>query len=143
MTKDAIAERLGDYYAGLIKKEAVMDISNLKKGPIQHSSLPTNFIERVRDFKQALAEVENMTLEETLDNFSRDANPEKELLLWERIARLYKNYVSQEKIVATNIKREVFTVLLSTSVDVEDFRDIKFLTSDQIQYIVNSYRSER
>ena len=70
-----------------MKKE--LRISELKAGPIRHPSLPDSFVERVKAFKAALGVVEGVSLEHTSDNFKRDANPESELLIWERIASTF------------------------------------------------------
>jgi len=61
-------------------------LSDLKFGPIRHPVLPDDFIERIKAFKKILSDFDAVSLEQTVDNFKRDTNPESELLIWERIA---------------------------------------------------------
>ncbi|HEY4484004.1 MAG TPA: hypothetical protein VI752_02400 [Candidatus Paceibacterota bacterium] len=46
-------------------------LSDLKRGPIIHKTLSSGFIECVKNFKQAIAEVETSSSESTLGNFQR------------------------------------------------------------------------
>src|ERR1035437_9977709 len=96
-------------------------ISDLKKGPVRHSNMPLDFVDRVRAFKQVLIEVDLATLEETLDNLNSDMHPENELLIMEHIARVYQYYISQKEITALPIKHEVFAVLVLASTGTDDF----------------------
>jgi hypothetical protein len=53
-------------------------------------SLSDEQIERIRAFKEILREHDRVTLEQAVDNFRRDAHPEPEIQLFERIARVYQ-----------------------------------------------------
>lgn len=53
------------------------------------SSLSDEQVERIRAFKQVLAEHDRTSLEEALTNFRRDRHPEGEIRLWELTARVY------------------------------------------------------
>jgi hypothetical protein len=89
-------------------------LSDLKFSPVRQETLPEDFIKRVIEYKKILKEVDTITLEETIDCFQRDMDPEKELFIWENIAEIYlkntenKNYLLEEK-------REIFKKILIAS----------------------------
>lgn len=117
-------------------------MSDLNKGPVIHQAIPDDFIERVKNFKQVLSEVETSTMEEALDNFQRDADPEKELFLWEHIAKIYQWTIDANTGLTPEQKKEVFALLLSLSMAMEDFDNIKTLTRETVDEIVNRYQHE-
>jgi len=69
-----------------------IDPAKLKRGPIRHEELPLALISRINYLRSTLHEVHPMSMEEWLDGFRRDANPESEVRWWERLTRLYRGY---------------------------------------------------
>ena len=67
-------------------RQRAIKLTELKKGPIRHPVLPEDLFLRIKAFKEILAGVDNMTLDEVIDDFKRDAHPEREIAVWERIA---------------------------------------------------------
>lgn len=51
----------------------------------------TSFLNRVITYKEKLKEVETSSIEEVLENFSKDLYPEQELIVWEMISLHYEN----------------------------------------------------
>jgi hypothetical protein len=117
-------------------------ISDLKAGPMIHKTLPSDFIERVKNFKQAITEVETSSLESTLENFQRDSNPETELILWEHMAKMYQWTIVANAGFSLPQKKEVFSILLQLSMGMKDFSKIKTLTKETIAEIVDRYQYE-
>jgi hypothetical protein len=64
-------------------------ISQLKRGPIRHEQLSLSLTARINYLQEALDEVYPQTIEQWLDEFQRDANPESEVVWWERLTRCY------------------------------------------------------
>ena len=117
-----------------------IDINQLEEGPIRHQTLPEDFIRRVKAMKAILAEVETGSLAETLDDFKRDAHPERELLIWERIASTYELFVSHEAIKDMPTKKEILSVLLGVSMDQEEFPEMKHLSPEQVRQLSRNYK---
>lgn len=84
-------------------------------GVIKTPFLSENFIERVHRFKKVLFEVETTTLEQTIANFLQDQHPERELEVWESIALNYKNFIKANPKLTLEEKKEVFKMLLNSS----------------------------
>ena len=118
-------------------------LSDLKFGPIRHPVLPGDFIERIKAFKKILSDFDTVSLEQTIDNFKRDADPQSELVIWERIASAFQLYLSHNPTTDSAIRKDIFAVLLSASMGTEEFENIKHLTDQQIKHLVNYYRALR
>ena len=118
----------------------LIKISDIKQSPIRHAVLPDGFIERIRTFKQTLADVENTSLEQAVSNFQRDMHPENELRIWEHIAKVYQTFVSKNAVTDLATKKEIYSVALATSMGIEDFNNVKLLSKDQIKNLVFLYR---
>jgi hypothetical protein len=66
-----------------------MNPRNIRPGPIRRAQLSTELVLRIDKVRAALAEVCALTEAEWQDAFQRDANPEHELLWWERVSGCY------------------------------------------------------
>jgi hypothetical protein len=90
-------------------------IENLKPNPtFRHQTLPAPLIERIKNFMAILTEVFDTPLPEVIDNFRRDANPEREVEVWEKIAHHYQEATARPGL-STNGKEEIFSSLLKKS----------------------------
>jgi hypothetical protein len=118
-------------------------LSDLKFGPIRHPVLPSDFIERIKAFKKILSNFDTVSLEQTIDNFKRDTDPESELVIWERIASTFQLDLSHNPTTDSAIRKEIFAVLLSASMGSEEYENIKQLSDQQIKHLVFSYRTLR
>lgn len=114
-------------------------ISDIKIGPIRHAFLPEELIKRIKDYKEILAEVEKIPLEQTINNFQRDMHPEREIQIWEHIAKVYKSFISENSITDIDTKKEVYSVALIASTGMNDFKNIKILSKEQVEDIVSCF----
>ena len=95
-------------------------LSDIQFGPIRHPVLPGDFIERIKAFKKILGDVDSVPIEQTIDNFKRDADPESELVIWERIASTFQLYLSHKPTTDSAIRKGIFAVLLGASMGIND-----------------------
>ena len=67
---------------------------------MDHSTrdITRRFVERVKPYKARLGEIEPSTIEKILQDLRRDANPERELEIWERITDAYVMYVEKNNV---------------------------------------------
>ena len=114
-------------------------LSDIQDGPIRHATLPDGMIERIVAFKDALGDVDTVSVEKTIENFQRDLNPEKELVIWERIASTFQTYLAHNPTNDPVIRKEVFSVLVGASMGMQDWNNIKHLSQDQIKHLVINY----
>jgi hypothetical protein len=120
--------------------EKQIRLSEIKVGPIRHPVPPADIIKRIIAFKKVLGDVDKASLEKTIDNFKRDADPESELVIWERIASTFETYLSHNKTTDPEIRWDIYAVLLSASTGVEEFENIKHLSDQRIKQLVRSFR---
>ncbi len=116
-------------------------ISQLRPGPIRHPQLDPDLIERIRAFKQVLAEVDTSSFDRTIDNFKRDQHPAREVAIFERIAASYQLYISHNPTDDLATKKDIFHVLAGASMGVEDFADrVRHLSKDQINHLILNFK---
>ena len=120
----------------------LVDLASLKPGPTRHEGLSLKQMERIYKLRGALAEVEHSPIEKWVDNFKRDANPDKELAVWERIADGYTRYCSKRPL-SIGAKEDVFQLLLLRSMaseqEVLNHVKLKTLTVDQAKETLKEF----
>jgi hypothetical protein len=77
--------------------------------------LSEDLVARIRAFKAILGDAESSTVEQTLFNLSTEAHPEREVAVWERIARAYRNEVTARNVEDPERRGAIFGVLLLAS----------------------------
>ncbi|MEI7765476.1 MAG: hypothetical protein WCI93_02715 [bacterium] len=103
-------------------KKIKVKLSELKAGPIRQEVLPIGFIERVIKYKNILKGVEDVSLEETISNFQRDWDPERELIIWENMAHLYQINTENKQHWTLKEKKKAFEAILLSSLGQEDLQ---------------------
>src|SRR4051794_28113717 len=86
-------------------------LDELKRGPIRHPVLPPALIARIESLRSTLDKVYPQSMEEWLDGFQHDVNPEHEVLWWERLARCYVEYSGSHELNADQ-RLAAFNVML-------------------------------
>lgn len=66
----------------------------LARGPIRQTKLSVGLARRIEKLRAEIHDVFPSTLAEWLDDFSRDSDPEREVLRWERLSRCYSQFRS-------------------------------------------------
>jgi hypothetical protein len=98
-----------------------VDPRTLQPGPIQRDALSDEQMTRIRTLRATFVEVDGLTVEQWVDNFKRDMDPDRELRIWERIAKAYRTYCDGKKL-SLKAKKEVYRVVLLRSMSSE--RDV-------------------
>ena len=119
-----------------------VDPKTIQPGPIRHEALNENQLARIRALHITFAEVDPNPLEKWVDNFKRDADPDRELEVWERMARAYRRYC-ETRPLSPEAKRDVFRVVLlrSTAPEQEVLEKVKLktLSRDEAAEIMKGY----
>ena len=90
---------------------AWVNVRDLTRGPIRHLALSQEQLERIASVHAVFAEVDHRPLEEMVDNFQREINPDSEIALWEAMARVYSAFCSQRELTL-EAKSDVLHLLL-------------------------------
>lgn len=120
----------------------VVNTPALKPNEIQHEQLSEEQLRRIKKLHETFAEVDKSSLETWIDNFKRDADPDSEIAIWERIARAYMSYCAGRELTL-EAKDEVFQTLVMRSLTTEEDAvkrlKLKVLSEDEARRIMSSY----
>lgn len=122
-------------------------IEDLTLGPIVHETLSDEQLEKINLIQEAFNEVYPIPLDETLENFKRDQNPDNEIEIWMNMARSYQLFASKNTgVEKLDARTEAFELILMRSMMSEeeaiDATKPTFLMEDEIQEILTSYSLE-
>jgi hypothetical protein len=124
------------------EKTQWIDPSQIQPGPIQHETLTEDQLQRIRALQATFAEVDQQPLEKWIDDFKRDLDPDRELQVWERMAKAYQRYC-ENRSLSLAVKKEVFSVVLlrssSSAEETLEHVQLRELSAEDAQQIARSY----
>ena len=131
------------------KEEPTVEKINSKDinvGPVVHDSLNKKQLEKIAKIQETFAEVYPTSLEETITNFKRDQNPDREIEIWLQMATAYEKFIRNNAKLDSVRKNEAFKLLLLRSMmsDKEALNEAKLqaLNKLQISELLGYYNSE-
>src|SRR5687768_9289473 len=89
-------------------KIVTLDPNQIQQNNIVHDSLSSDQIEKIEIIQSTFFEVDSISLEESIDNFKRDLNPDEEIAIWLDMADAYKKYNSKHPNLPLATKKEVY-----------------------------------
>jgi hypothetical protein len=104
-------------------------IADLKLGPIQHGKLSEDLLARIRILHNVLSDVLKVSLEETIDNFRRDTDPESEIRTGEAIADAYLT-VREERDLSLEQRKALLSAILGAALGIDRPQDIALIISE-------------
>lgn len=124
-------------------KTAWLALSSLKRGPHRLESLSDEQLDRLNAIRQILADVDMYSIEQWVDNFRRETNPDSELTVWEGIAVTHYNYCLGRQLTLDQ-KREVCGLLMvragTSTDDVLGHVPLRTLTETQAREAMDMFR---
>jgi hypothetical protein len=113
--------------------------AQLKPGPIRHETLTEKLLERVRYLQSVFREVDPTPVEKWIEDFRRDANPDREIAIWEGMAKPYELFTASRE-MSLEAKKEAYGVVLMRSGALDDevlkHLDLKTLTKQDAKQIM-------
>lgn len=91
-----------------------IDPKTIQPRPIRRDVLSDEQMVRIRTLQAKFAEVDGQVVEQWVENIKRDADPDRELRVWERMAQAYRAYCEGKKLSAAATK-DVYCVVLLRS----------------------------
>ena len=120
-------------------------VDKIQRGPIRQAQLTDEQMTRLRKVHATFAEVDGQTLAQWEDDFKRDADPDKNLGIWEDMEVATLAYC-KNKTDDLPTKKEVFKVVLLRSMaptrDVLRQAKLNILTQAQAMEIMGEYPSD-
>ncbi|WLH72525.1 GIY-YIG nuclease family protein [Pseudomonas fluorescens] len=97
-----------------IGRMRLMKVSSMHDSPLGTSILTTDQLDRVEILKMLFSRLYPGEIEEILSGFSRDRTPEREIRIWEHIAKAYLT-IEQVDFTSDGLRKEAFNLLLMRS----------------------------
>ncbi len=128
-------------------KTITIDPKSIRPSEVVNDSLSTTQIKKITQIQSTFAEVYPVSLEETITNFKRDANPDNEIAIWQDMADAYQKYLkSRTKETTLDKKKEIFKLLLSRSMmspeEAIKNSKLKILTNVDAEEVLSFYSNE-
>ncbi|WP_353777421.1 hypothetical protein [Winogradskyella sp. 3972H.M.0a.05] len=128
------------------ERETIMiDPSELIPGPIQHKDLSENQLTKIKSIHKTFEEVYPISLEETITNFKRDLNIDKEINLWLKMEETFQNIINEKEYGKTEERKEVFKIILMRTMmpkhEVKSNLEIKELSENDADYVLDEFES--
>ncbi|WP_306644037.1 hypothetical protein [Sanyastnella coralliicola] len=125
----------------------IVDAEDLTPSPIRHDTLTEDQLSQITFIHESLYEVFPVSLEETITNFKRDQNPNREINVWLNMVAAYQAFEKKnsepEKL---ENRQEAFKLILLRSMMPAEKAiknsELQILTDDEIQEIMTNYQSE-
>ena len=96
----------------------------------------------IAQIHKSFADVDMLPLDEWLDGFRRDENPDREIAVWKHIAQVYTDYLNGRH-VSPEYKKEVFKLLVASSAmprdHVPENTALKILSAKEIITIMDLF----
>lgn len=90
-------------------------LDNIKLGPIRRESLADDQVEHLRLVYKSISPYVDYPFEQFELNFLREAHPEREIVIWSRIAAALLEFVEQQPQTTNEQRRAIFAFFLLIS----------------------------
>ena len=129
------------------KKESTIitvDPKEIRVNEIIHDSLSKTQIDLITKIQSTFAEVYPVSLEETITDFKRDLDVDREINIWLTMCNAYVSYInSKQSKLALSRKKEAFKLILSRSMMPSDEAiknsKLSLLTEQEAQEVLSYY----
>lgn len=127
---------------GASNKVQWVDPKTIQLAPIQHDQLTEEQLKRITVIQQTFAEVDPTPLQGWIEDFKRDHDPDREIIIWEIMADAYERYLRKHSLRFEQ-KKEVFGILLIRSGASEDdamaHLKVKELSETEVKEVMQSF----
>ena len=132
---------------GLFKKkeDKLVDPNSLRAGPRRNHNFPKEIIDMIEDMRITFKEVYPISLEEWIEGFDRDSNPEQEIALWSYMADVYKKLIKKYP-NKLEYHEEIFKIILACSMGDDAYvlsqAKVKKLSKSDVNLIIKEFRKK-
>lgn len=122
-----------------------MDSNIIQQGPIIQDSLTFKQLENIEYLYTTFKEVDPTSLENWIEDFRRDQNPDREIEIWMMMANTYNTYLKNGDF-DLEVKKEIFKIVLMRSSATEDeviaHLELLHLSEKEARAIMQAYKLE-
>lgn len=97
------------------RKTNFIDPNKFQPGPQHDYYFSPETMQMIDEIRMTFQDVYPISIEEWVDGFDRDVNPEKEIAIWLHMAKLYRKTLERLKKADLATKKYILGMLLSTN----------------------------
>src|SRR5215204_4459264 len=120
-----------------------MAVEDLELNGIVHDALSDKQLKKIERIHRVFSEVNSSSLEETINNFKREQNPDSEIVIWLKMADAYERFTVNKHIEEHDKKEEAYQLVLLRSMMTEekviDSIDVTYLTQGEVKEVLSYY----
>ena len=121
----------------------IMDPNDIKMGPVLNEKLPEDLLKRIKSVTDVFEIVDGISYTESVNLYQRDLDPEANLVIYEEMARVYKEFC--ETRCSSQVERmDVYKLTLIRSMfkenEVLQRVDLNSLSQQEALSIIKSYK---
>ena len=120
-----------------------IDPSMVYTAPIQHETLEPHNLLKIKILFHVLSEVYPVSLEDSINLYRRDGNPDREIFYWEYLAATYLD-LNHDKFYSLDQKKELFRILLTVSSGMKDpdaAEGLNYFGEEDVSHIRNKFHN--
>lgn len=138
-----VSEAIDIIMAQIPKAESqIMNPEDISRGEYIHENLPKSFLKRVKATTDVFEPIDGISYEQAVDLYKRDPDPEKNIVLWEEMARVFELFCEQN-CKSLDKKQEVYKALLIISMfpsdQVNQYLEPQILTKTEVKSLTSMY----
>lgn len=122
-----------------------VNIDELKPSSVRQDSLSPAQLKDIETIHATFSAVYPVSLNESIKNFKRDQNPDREIQIWMKMVETYKSLTKSGKYPAIEQREEVFSVLLASTMmpltKIKADVELNFLSDKEITNIYEQFMS--
>ena len=105
--------------------------------PAGTSSLNISQKDRIRILQAIFSPVYQRSVEKWFEDFTRDTDPEREIVIWENMAKVFQAFESNG-VHNISEKKEAFKLIMALSLgsNVDDIINAQIISADEIQFVI-------
>ena len=123
-----------------------LDPKKILPGPIVNDELSEEQIKKITQIQAVFSDIYPISLQDTINNFKRDRNPDNEIRVWENMMHTYETFIAKNPEINVEKKSEVFKLILTRSMmdenKVRSQTEFKILNENEVNEILASYTLE-
>ncbi len=125
------------------EESKIMDPNDIKMGQVLHEKLSNDLLKRIKSVTDVFEIVDGISYEESVNLYQRDLDPEANLVIYEEMARVYKEFCSTRCSTQTE-RMDVYKLTLIRSMfeesEVLQRIDLNSLSQQEAISIIKSYK---
>jgi len=117
-----------------------VDSPDLQVGPIRRESFSDEQVDQIREIHKIMGKYDGQTIEKWVDDFRRDMNPDREIAIWQSMAKAMSDVEKRSGHNDVKNKESYKIVLMSSMAPYEQAKDHMMINGIPEDEIISIYK---